>query len=125
MIHDNFAALTAPLARPGMAAATRKPSRAKRSWPARLAPFDLWKMALQYAMGVKTEAIANEFGVSTGYVCIQARAHGLKMRGRAYPKAGNPEDVEHLRRWARRKATTIRNDAARAAIAWEVLAELE
>lgn len=125
MIHDNdFAAMTAPLARPGMAAATEKPSRAKRSWPARLGKGERWLVAMRYACGEKTEAIAAEFGCTPAWVSWCARSFGLPLRrARGRPGYRHPTaaDAEHLRRWARRTATALRKEAA----AWEVLAALE
>lgn len=121
-MHDlTFAAMTAPT-RPqaGIPAGATKPSRAKRSWPARLDKGAQWRVALAYAHGVKVEAIAAEFAVTTGYVSHMARRFGLPGRGRK-PQPPNPADVEHLRRWARRKAQAARREA----FGWEALAELE
>lgn len=101
-------------------ACSQKPSRAKRSWPARLDKGAHWRMALAYAQGVKVDAIAAEYATTTSFVSHVARAFGLPARGRRR-QPPNPADVEHLRRWARRKAKALRRDAC----GWEVLAELE
>ena len=118
----HFAAMTAPTSpQAGIpAGATKNSSRAKRSWPARLDKGAQWRVALAYAHGVKLEAIAAEFAVTTSYVSHIARNFGLTPRGRK-PQPPNPADVEHLRRWARRKAQAARREA----FGWEALAELE
>lgn len=124
MIGDiTFAEMTAPANTPRThtAATIGKPSRAKRSWPARLEPTDLWLMALQYAMGEKVDAIAAQFRTTSSYVCHQARAFGVTKRGRGRAGPAGPGDVEHLRRWAQRKATALRREAH----AWETLATLD
>ncbi|HLP07909.1 MAG TPA: hypothetical protein VK178_07065 [Opitutaceae bacterium] len=115
----DFAALTAPLAQQ-RAAATKETSRARPKNCARLHPITRWKIALQYAMGVKVDCIGAEFKISGRHVSGIAVRFGLPLRGHK-PVPQNPADVEHLRRWARRKADAMRREAAE----WAVIAELE
>ena len=103
---------------------SQNPSRAKRSWPARLGEVDRWTIALRYALGEKVVAIAATYQISVGYVTICAREFGVAARGHGggtKPRQANPADEQHLRRWAKRKAETLRRHAD----AWEALADLE
>ena len=95
-------------------------TRARPDRRARVHPTVRWQLALGYASGAKVESIAAEHGVSSRFVVDVAREFGLPLRGHA-PQPPNPEDIEHLRRWARRKAKALRREA----FGWDTLAELE
>lgn len=95
-------------------------TRARPDRRARVHPTVRWRIALAYVMGAKVDAIAAEHGVSDSFIADVAREFGLPLRGHE-PKPANPADIEHLRRWARRKAAALRREA----FDWETLAELE
>ena len=109
-----------PTSRPTAETTKGNPSRAKRSWPARLGTMDRWQIALRYALREKVEHIAAAYQVTTGYVTTCAVRHGLPRRGQ-FNRPANPADEQHLRRWAQRKAAALRREAAQ----WEALSTLE
>lgn len=102
-------------------AATRKtPSRgiAQRVGYPRLGTLTRYIIALRYAMGEKTHALAEEFGTSSGYVSTIAVAHGLARRGHR-PRLVNPDEIQRLK-----KSATLRAEALkRAAAEWLRLAQ--
>lgn len=102
-------------------AATRKtPSRgtAQRVGCSRLGKLARFSIALRYAMGEKTHALAEEFGTSSGYVSTIAVAHGLARRGHR-PRLVNPDEIQRLK-----KSATLRAEALkRAAAEWLRLAQ--
>ena len=102
------------------AATGENPSRgtAQRVGYSRLGTLARFQIALRYAQGEKTEAIAAEYGIASSYVSTIAHQHGLARRGHR-PQAANPNEVKRLKKSALLRASLLRA----AAEEWRRLAE--
>ena len=92
--------------------------RAKRVGFRRLGAISRCAIALRYARGEKTLAIAAEFGTSSGYISTIARTYGLAKRNRRWPVI-RPAEIAALQAWAKLQAEAQRAMAEE----WRRLAE--